>query len=294
MMRCAASLAFLVLQCFPTETSAATGYGARHRSVVSPTHGPTASPEEQDSEKITGFTLTDAEKVLLFNAEHAAGSEKVTLTSSGSMHRASSSKSRPQDLVAAGEEDHARQLAGEKAGDSLAKLAMHEDLHGDRLVFEDSEDSKAGEQAGEAGEAGEVRDGLEPGETVHHHSRVRAMFQDSDTDGDGKLSDDEVKAFMKGYLNRARLPEELQHKLSQMVYEPTGSMTYPVFKAGLHKFLLQLKAKKEMNKQKDKLGLDADEDGDEDYLHPEHHEAKKEKHHAAKKEKHHDGNSDEH
>jgi len=269
MMRCAASLAFLVLQCFPNETSAATGYGARHRSVVSPTHGPTASPEEQDSEKITGFTLTDAEKVLLFNAEHAAGSEKVTLTSSGSMHRASSSKSRPQDLVAAGEEDHARQLAGEKAGDSLAKLAMHEDLHGDRLVFEDSEDSKAGE-------AGEVRDGLEPGETVHHHSRVRAMFQDSDTDGDGKLSDDEVKAFMKGYLNRARLPEELQHKLSQMVYEPTGSMTYPVFKAGLHKFLLQLKTKKEMNKQKDKLGLDEDEHED----HP-HHE-------------HHDGNSDEH
>lgn len=106
----------------------------------------------------------------------------------------------------------------------------------------------------------------EGGEGHHHHvhhGKVEAMFAEIDKDGDGELSNHEMKVFMNEVQGHSKVPKDLHDIIKGLDDSHGGGMTLTAFKDAAHVFLstelTMQKVKKEAAKRLHQMS-ESDED----------------------------------
>jgi len=107
----------------------------------------------------------------------------------------------------------------------------------------------------------------EGGEGHHHHvhhGKVEAMFAEIDTDGDGELSNHEMKVFMSEVQGHSKVPKDLHDVIKNLDDSRGGGMTFTAFKDAAHIFTsaatTMRKVKKEAARRLHHMKDESDED----------------------------------
>jgi len=107
----------------------------------------------------------------------------------------------------------------------------------------------------------------EGGDGHHHHvhqGKIEAMFNEIDTDGDGEISNHEMKVFMKEIEGHSKIPKDLQDVIKNVEDTRGGGMTFKAFKDAAHVFsstsFTMRKVKKETARRLHTMKDESDED----------------------------------